>query len=280
MDLRHLNDLAISAAISAGKVIQQYLDKDISIRKKQGGTSYASQVVTEVDKASEAAILTHLIPSCESYNLALISEETEDDGSRFNKDFFWCIDPMDGTLAFINKRPGFSVSIALVAKNGIPHIGVVYDPSTDTLYSAIKGMGAFRNAEPWHIQPNNDFLTYVTDHPLKDTRRATEIEEILNDQVKKLGLDGVKEIAGSGAVLNALLVLENNPACMMKFPKKEKGCGSIWDYAATACIYNELGLTATNFSGGTLDLNKRIGSFMNHEGVFFSTDFEIKRHSI
>ncbi|MEZ4955040.1 MAG: inositol monophosphatase family protein [Saprospiraceae bacterium] len=44
---------------------------------------------------------------------------------------------MDGTLAFINKHPGFSVSIALIANDGTPHIGVVYDPSTDTLYQAI-----------------------------------------------------------------------------------------------------------------------------------------------
>ncbi len=38
---------------------------------------------------------------------------------------------MDGTLAFINGHPGFAVSIALVAQDGTPQIGVVYDPSTN-----------------------------------------------------------------------------------------------------------------------------------------------------
>jgi len=57
---------------------------------------------------------------------------------------------------------------------------------------------------------------------------------------------------------------------MLKFPKKERGGGSIWDYAATACIYQELGLPSTNFKGERLDLNKKNGTFMNQEGVYFS----------
>ena len=114
MDLFQLNKIAIKAALSAGKIIQHYTKEDVSVEQKKGGTSYASQVVTVVDRACEAAILAHLLPTCEAFDLGLLSEETEDDASRFEKDFFWCIDPMDGTLAFINKQPGFSVSIALI----------------------------------------------------------------------------------------------------------------------------------------------------------------------
>ena len=270
MDLSQLTNIAIKAAFAAGKVIQQYIKEDISVELKKGGTSYASQVVTEVDRKCETAILTHLLPTCAEFGLALLSEETEDDGSRFKEDFFWCIDPMDGTLAFINKRPGFSVSIALVAKDGTPYIGVVFNPSTDTLYHAIKGNGAFKNGQPWKIKPTNDHLTYVTDRKLKDTPRAAEIEMLLKEKVAKLNLSGVKEIAGAGAVLNGIYVLENGPACMLKFPKKESGGGSIWDFAATACIYRELGLPATNFEGGKLDLNRKENTFMNHEGAFYA----------
>ena len=270
MDLLQLNNIAIKAALSAGKVIQKYMNDDVSVEKKKGGDSYASQVVTEVDRKCETAIISHLLPSCDEFDLGLLSEETEDDGSRFEKDFFWCIDPMDGTLAFINKQPGFSVSIALIAKDGTPCIGVVFDPSTDTLYHAIKGNGAFKNGSPWEIKHTNDHLTYVTDGKLKDTPRAAEIESFLNENVEKLSLNGVKEIAGAGSVLNGIHVLENGPACMFKFPKKENGGGSIWDFAATACIYQELGLPATNFEGGRLDLNRKDGTFMNQEGVFYA----------
>jgi fructose-1,6-bisphosphatase/inositol monophosphatase family enzyme len=273
MDLSQLKNIAIKAALSAGRVIQKYIHYDVPVEKKKQGSSYASQVVTAVDKECETAILSHLLPTCVEFNLALLSEETEDDNSRFEEGFFWCIDPMDGTLAFINKQPGFSVSIALVAKDGTPYIGVVFDPSTDTMYHAIKGNGAYKNGSPWEIKNTNDHLTYVTDRKLKDTPRATEIENFLNENAKNLKLNGVKEIAGSGAVLNGILVLENGPACMVKHPKKESGGGSIWDYAATACIYQELGLPATNFKGDKLDLNRKEGTFMNHEGIFYKNFF-------
>lgn len=276
MNLSQLTSIAIKAALSAGKVIQQYRNEAVLVEKKKGGASYASQVVTAVDIKCETAILSHLLPTCDEFDLALLSEETEDDGSRFDKDFFWCIDPMDGTLAFINKHPGFSVSIALVAKDGTPYIGVVFDPSTNTLYHAIKGNGAFKNGNPWEVKHTNDYLTYVTDRQLKDTPRVVEIERLLNENVAQLSLNGVKEIAGSGSVLNGILVLENGPACMLKFPKKEIGGGSLWDFAATACIYQELGLSATNFEGGRLDLNSKEGTFMNQEGVFYANLLFIK----
>jgi fructose-1,6-bisphosphatase/inositol monophosphatase family enzyme len=270
MDLSPLSDIAIKAALAAGKVIQHYMHDDVLVEKKQGGTSYASQVVTVVDRECETAILTHLLPTCKEFDLALLSEETEDDGSRFEKDFFWCVDPMDGTLPFINKQAGFSVSIALVAKDGTPCIGVVFDPCTDTMYHVIKGEGVYKNGRPWEIKRTNEHLSYVTDRKLKDTPRAAEIESMLHEKAEKLRLQGVKEISGAGAVLNAIRVLENGPACMLKLPKRENGGGSIWDFAATACFYQELGLPATNFAGGRLDLNRKEGTFMNHQGVFFA----------
>jgi len=270
MNLSQLNKIAIKAALSAGKVIQKYMNDEVKVEKKKGGASYASQVVTVVDIECEKVILSHLLPTCDEFDLGLLSEETEDVGSRFEEDFFWCIDPMDGTLAFINGQPGFSISIALIAKDGTPYIGVVLDPSTDTLYNAIKGNGAFKNGSPWEIKHRNDHLTYVTDRKLKDTPHAAEIESLLEEHVKSLILNGITEIAGAGSVLNGILVLENGPACMLKLPKKENGGGSIWDFAATACIYQELGLPATNFEGGRLDLNRKDGTFMNQEGIFYA----------
>ena len=274
MNLLKLSKIAIEAALSAGKIIQQYMNEDVLVENKKAGNSYASQVVTAVDRACETAILSHLLPTCDEYDLAILSEETEDDGSRFHKEYFWCIDPMDGTLAFINKEPGFSVSIALIAKEGTPQIGVVYNPSTDILYHAIKGEGVYKNGILWKIKNTNKHLTYVTDRKLEETTRASEIVRLLNKNAEKIGSNGVREINGAGAVLNAILVLENGPACMLKYPKKENGGGSIWDYAATSCMYNELGLQATNFKGGRLDLNRTEGTFMNHEGVFYGNLFK------
>lgn len=270
MDLQHLANIAIEAALSAGKIIQKHLNDDIIVEKKDGGNTYASQVVTKVDRECEAVILSHLKPPCKTFDIGLLSEETEDDKSRFEKDFFWCIDPLDGTLAFINKQSGFSVAIALIAKDGTPVIGVVFDPSTETLYHAIKGQGAYKNKKYWHIKNTNDFLTYATDKTLKDTPKSAEIQNILNTHKADLELKNIKEISGKGAVMCAILVLENGPACFLKLAKKESGGGSIWDYAATACIYQELNLPATDFKGDPLNLNKKEGTFMNDQGVYYS----------
>ena len=147
----------------------------------------------------------------------------------------------------------------------------VYDPSRDIIYHAIKGKGVYKNNLPWVLTQELDVLTYVTDRKLKDTPYATEIEQWLYDKANELGLLRVQEIAGAGSVLNAILVLENSPACMLKLPKKESGGGSVWDYAATACMFQEFNLPATNYEGGTLDLNREADAFMNHQGIFFSS---------
>ncbi|GAB5408524.1 MAG: inositol monophosphatase family protein [Balneolaceae bacterium] len=270
MNLIPLQEIAIKAALAAGRHIKKHMSKDVAFEEKEGGTNYASQVVTKVDRECENIILSYLIPTCETYDLALLTEETEDDGSRFEKDFFWCIDPIDGTLNFINKEPGFSVSIALIAKDGTPYIGVVYDPNTDTIYHAAKGHGVFKNRSPWKIRNTNDHLTYVTDKKLKDTPRLKELEVLLKKYIDEFSLKEFKEMSGGASVMNGIRVLEHGPACMIKFPKKEIGGGSIWDFASTACIFQELGLPVTNFEGGKLDLNRTESTFMNHEGIFYA----------
>jgi len=88
MDLVQLQKTAIRAALSAGELIQKHMNKEVPVEKKKGGASYASQVVTAVDRDCETAILAHLLPTCDEFDLALLSEETEDDGSRFDEVFF------------------------------------------------------------------------------------------------------------------------------------------------------------------------------------------------
>jgi fructose-1,6-bisphosphatase/inositol monophosphatase family enzyme len=272
MNLLPLKKTAIDAAMAAGHIIKSYMDQEIRVQEKEGGTNYASQVVTKVDKECEEEILSFLLPTCEEYDLALLTEETEDDGSRFKKDYFWCVDPIDGTLAFIRKEPGFSVSIALVSRDGEPVIGVIYDPSTDTLYHGAKGHGVYRNDALWEIPAPNDYLTHVTDKPLENTSQPDELRRLLTNKVEELGLSGLRVVEGGGSVLNAINVLKNPPSCMIKHPKQEIGGGSLWDFASTACLFQELGFRATNFDGGPLDLNRKESTFMHHEGVYYACE--------
>jgi fructose-1,6-bisphosphatase/inositol monophosphatase family enzyme len=271
MDFNILAEIASKAALEAGKVIQNALHKPIEVQHKEGGNTLASQVVTAIDVACEKVILKHLAPTCTQYDLGLLTEETEDDQSRFTKDYFWCIDPLDGTLAFINKHPGFSVSIALVSKEGIPVIGVVLDPTNNILYVGIKNQGAYKNGQTWVLPQPKNTLTYVTDKTLADTPQKEQILVHIAARLKALGLTQYHEISGGGAVLNALLVAEHRPALLIKPTKTPLGGGSIWDFAATVCIFKELGLQATSYKGTRLDLNSKNSTFLNTQGVYFSS---------
>jgi fructose-1,6-bisphosphatase/inositol monophosphatase family enzyme len=273
-DLIKLATIAEDAARKAGELINSFSDTEYIVKHKDGGHSHASQVVTEVDYRCESLILEQLKESTITYDLAILSEEQEDDKQRLSKDHFWCIDPLDGTLAFTESQPGYAVSIALVAKNGTPLIGVIYDPLKNTLYSAIKGKGAFRNGVRWRLAlpTESTTLTLPCDRSLLVKEDFNSIRQTLNDWALSAGFTGITEIHHGGAVMNACWALENAPACYFKLPKPKKGGGSLWDFAATACLYSEIGATVCDFQGNALDLNRTDSTFLNHRGAIFVTD--------
>lgn len=268
-----LLDYAIRAAAQAGKLIEDASLGPVDVERKVGGDSLASQVLTKVDRQAQEIILQVLEPTFKAFDLGLLTEESEDDRSRFDKDFFWCIDPLDGTLPFIEGTAGYSVSIALVSRSGDPHIGVIYDPVGHTLYYAKKGEGAFRNGAPFSITPQpNQPLKLITDRSFAERPDYPSILSELKKIAAELGLPGVETKAVGGAAMNACWVLESAPACYFKMPKPSDGGGSLWDYAATACLFAEAGAIATDFSGASLDLNRADSTFMNHRGILFATD--------
>ena len=72
-DLNQLAAFAVAAVEAAGRVITQYYRRELTVQHKAGGESLASQVVTEVDMLSQAVILRYLLPTCITYDIALLS---------------------------------------------------------------------------------------------------------------------------------------------------------------------------------------------------------------
>lgn len=277
MNLGELTQHAIQAALDAGTLIRSYRDREVEVLHKEGGDTYASQVVTEVDRKAQDSILRILGPSCEEYEIALLTEESEDDGSRFEKECFWCIDPMDGTLPFIRGEPGYSVSIALVARDGSPMIGVVFDPVHDVLWQATKGQGVRRNAAPWTLDASSQELTFTYDRSFKDHSERDRVLGELEGYAYSIGLKKLASTQFGGAVINACHALESAPGCHFKFAKPQEGGGSLWDYAATACLYEEAGAVVGDVHGAPLDLNRPDSTFMNHRGAVYATDENLAR---
>lgn len=263
-DLEGLAKRAIRAATEAGEMIAA--SRPAEIEHKASGDSLASQVVTEIDRRSEDIIVGHLEPTLDRFGLGLLTEERDDDGGRHECDHFWCVDPLDGTLPFIEGRPGYAVSIGLVARDGTPVIGVLYEPVSATTVHAVAAGGAFLNDEAWRppLQQGSDRLTVFAD-------RSFAAQDRMETLAQELGLSGVDVRVGAGAAMNALGVLRHAPACYVKYPKPAGG-GSVWDFAATACVFAEVGAVATDVYGQPLDLNRVDSTFMHHRGVLFTTD--------
>lgn len=273
---------AIQAARLAGQIINYHCKQNITVEYKKIGKSIASQVVTKVDRQAQQAIIDILQPGCDQYDLALLAEEAEDDGLRHRKQAFWCIDPLDGTLAFINKTPGYAVSIALVSKAGKPLIGVVYDPLKNDLYYAIDGQGVFKNQQPVFISPLNydQPLILQIDPGFKVDSRLQQTRSGLQEIASQLGFRQAEIRFQAGAVMNACSILDQPNRCYFKYSRQDNSGGSIWDYAATACLFNEAGGFASDISGVPLELNRVANCFLNHRGLLYAGTQQIAQKII
>lgn len=280
-NLRLLHDSAVSAARQAGDIIKASQNRPLNVKTKTGGDTLASQVVTQVDLLSEKVIVEALQNSRDEFDLGLLTEEQGDDGSRLVKDYFWCVDPIDGTLSFIEGVAGYAVSIGLVSKGGQALIGVIFDPLTDTLYSAIRGTGVWKNGEPWQLLTDKSItdqaLTLVCDRSMEEQPFYSELLSQFESVAKDMGTTGLRTLHKGGAVMNGCWVLDNSPGCYFKFPKPQKGGGSLWDFAAITCLFEELGAVVTAFDGKPLMLNPVNTTFMNNQGVIFATDGRLAR---
>jgi myo-inositol-1(or 4)-monophosphatase len=101
--------------------------------------------VSEIDIAVDRLLkerLAAIVPEA-----AWLSEESEDDPARLDAPRVWIVDPIDGTRAFINGLPDWTISVALV-EAGRPVVAALYAPVSDEFFRAAAGAGATRNGMP------------------------------------------------------------------------------------------------------------------------------------
>ncbi len=138
-NLHPMLNVAIKAARAAGAIINRAaLDvESVRISQKQ-----VNDFVTEIDQASEQAIIETLLTAYPSHGIW--AEESGQQHGNPNSEFIWIIDPLDGTTNFIHGFPVYCVSIALAVKGKVEQ-AVVYDPTRNDLFTATKGRGAYLN---------------------------------------------------------------------------------------------------------------------------------------
>jgi myo-inositol-1(or 4)-monophosphatase len=135
----HSADLAsvIAAVREAGVIAMRHYHGAVRSWDKRPGDP-----VSEADLAVNKLLHDRLLDARPSYGW--LSEEDEDNDARLSQARVWIVDPIDGTRAFLKRRPEFAISVALV-ENEQPVVGCVFNPATDELFAASAGRGARLN---------------------------------------------------------------------------------------------------------------------------------------
>lgn len=221
-------EFAKDIAKEAGKIMLKYFNID-------NGASYKldKSIVTLADKE----INTYLIKKVkdEFPNHSVDGEE-----ETFGKsNYVWVCDPVDGTAMYARHIPIAVFSLALVV-DGIPIVGVVYDVFTDSLYTATKGNGAFKN--------NSKII--VNDIPLNDMKSVSHFDMWPNssyniyDVIKELGKETY--FVGLGSIIRACMCVASGEFNLAIFPgTTHKNC----DIAAAKIIVEEAGGKVTDLFG-------------------------------
>lgn len=146
--LQILLDIATEAAMSAGAILQDCRGKLETIEEK----GRPGDLVTEADKKAEAAVLAVLNRHVPDHQI--LAEESGQLGNS-SSDYLWAIDPLDGTTNYAHGYPMSVVSVGLLV-GGVPQVGVVYNPFSDELFRAAKGLGATLNRRPIQVSQTEE----------------------------------------------------------------------------------------------------------------------------
>ena len=111
------------------------------IENLQVSTKSPGDFVSSADKRTEKIIIDELQKAHPEYGII-----TEEAGiiNKSNNQNRWIIDPIDGTMNFLNGIPQFAISVGYEEQSEIK-CGVIFNPITNEMFFAEKGNGAFLN---------------------------------------------------------------------------------------------------------------------------------------
>jgi len=226
-------EVVVAIAKDAGDAIMEIYDKDFQIDYKDDKSP-----LTEADTKSNEIICQALEKAYPE--IPLLSEENKEVPYEVRKDweYYWCIDPIDGTKEFIKKNGEFTVNIALIHKN-TPVLGVVYAPALNDMYKAKKGDGAFKNGQRLPLE--------VNETPGKSLRvvasksHLSEETQAFIDEVAK-STESIEQVS-KGSSLKLVMVAEGSADIYPRLaPTME------WDTAAADAIVRESGKMTYQFA--------------------------------
>ena len=243
---------------------QQYLEfaKEIA--------TYAQKIMLKYFKESNGAsykedetIVTLADTEINNYLIKRVKEQfpthsVDGEESKFgNSEYVWVCDPIDGTAMYARHIPVAVFSLALVV-NGTPTIGVILDPFTDNLYTAIKGKGAYKNDIP--ISVNN--INFNSMKSISHYDMWPKSEYNIYDAIKELG--NKTYFVSIGSIARACMCVASGDFNLAIFPGTiHKNC----DIAAAKIIVEEAGGKVTDLFGKEQRYDNDINGAIISNGV-------------
>ena len=229
----------IKAAFESGRLLKSYFG-NISHTRKKG----LVDLVTEADVASEENIIGIIRKSFPEHSI--LAEESGLEQGDLNHQ--WIIDPLDGTVNFAHQVPIFSISIAYAFK-GTPVMGVVLNPVTGELFSAVAGEGAFLNDRPIQVSD-----TRIVQESLLASGFPYDLLSIFDTITERMenclkAAQGIRRLGSAAIDICAV-------ACGRYDGFWEQNLHP-WDTAAAMVIASEAGALVTDFANQPFSMDKK-----------------------
>lgn len=237
--LEREKDVAVAAAHAAGAIIRDVYRSDFRVQYKRGDRSPVTRADHEADREIRRRVRAAFPAD------GWLSEETVDSVARLGAQRVWVVDPMDGTKEFVDRIPEFCVSIALI-EAGRPVVGVVYNPTLDDLFWAVRGAGAWRRDESGDDRRLQ----------MRSTPRLADATVLSSRSETKRGewseFRGVFRARPMGSIAGKLasLAAGEADASFTLTPKNE------WDICAGALLVEEAGGRVTTLAGTPVRFNQ------------------------
>ena len=243
--LAELETFATNLAKDAGTLLVKQWGKSLNVRYKDKRNS---DPVSDADIQSHTFLTNQITARYPKHNI--LSEENLNSETT-DGDFIWVIDPLDGTINYINKHPCFGVSIGILFQ-GIPIVGAIFVKSPETLEEQILhariGGGTFLNENRIEIPITSSLCE----------RKLLGLPQSFQSQYE---IDPSLEKKFSNARVTGSIVYELAQVTLGIFQCAVFNQAKIWDIAGSCVIISEAG-------GAMLVQPKRSTGWYSFESFF------------
>lgn len=249
--------------LEAGAIIRDKINDPLIIDTK----SNPNDLVTTMDKETEKYFVGKIKTKYEDH--LLLSEEGFGDQVKSLDGTVWIIDPIDGTMNFVQQKRNFAISVGIY-HDEVGEVGFIYDVMGDVLYSAIRGEGAYKNGvqlPPLKKHVDFDKAMIGMNHFWLCENRLVE-EEVMQKLVRTIrgtrtyGSAALEFAYVAEGIMDGYLTMRLSP----------------WDVAGGMIIVHEVGGVTTNVFGEKVNMVEKNSILVCHPSIQESiiTDYILK----